>query len=97
MYKNAEHFVKEFLKAYSSDTTKPITLIGETKSSIYSKFKESGVHPDGKIMGFTTFRHFMQKQFPNVRFAQKIEHTTPAKGSIVREIISGTKKFKRNS
>lgn len=94
MYKHAEQFVKEFLKTYSSDTTKPITLIGETKSSIYSKFKGDGVHPDGKIMGFTTFRHFMQKQFPNVRFAQKIEHTTPVKGSIVKEIVSSTKKAK---
>lgn len=70
MYKYAEHFVKEFLKAYSNDTTKAITLTGETKSSIYSKFKEFGVHPNGKIMGFTTFRHFMQKQFPNVKYKQ---------------------------
>ena len=70
MYKSTEHFVKQILSSETNDVTKPCVITGETRSSIYNQFRESGMHPDGgKIMGYTTFKHFMKKQFPNVRFA----------------------------
>lgn len=47
-----------------------VVLVSESRTSMYEKFKKSALHPDGKIMGYTTFRHFIKKQFPNVRFAQ---------------------------
>lgn len=70
MYKCAEHFIKNILTSHAAlDTNKPFILPGETRMGIYNKFKQSALHPDGKIMGYTTFRHFLKMQFPNVRFA----------------------------
>lgn len=75
MYKCAEHFIKQMLAAKQSQSTetssgKPFILTGETRSSIYQKFKDYAQHPDGKVMGYTTFGHFVKKQFPNVRFVK---------------------------
>lgn len=58
--------------ATSASTTvhRPIVVASESRASLYEKFKSSALHPEGKIMGYTTFRHFIKKQFPNVRFAQ---------------------------
>lgn len=70
IYKCAERFIKEILASHIiADTNKPFILPGETRMGIYNKFKESALHPDGKVMGYTTFRRFLKTQFPNVRFA----------------------------
>lgn len=79
MYKCAESFVKTFLSKHTTDINRNVVLPGETRSSLYNKFKEtySGVNypSNDKIMGYSTFRHFMKKQFPNVKFISKhIDH-----------------------
>lgn len=81
MYICAELFVKELLAIHTNDLAKPITITGETRASVYAKFKENGVHPNGKIMGYSTFRHFMNKQFPNVRFTQSHSMDSPTANS----------------
>lgn len=67
MYKDAENFVKSVLADHGGDIGKPIVVLAETRASIYQRFKQK-IPPDGKIMGYSTFRHFMKKQFPHVRF-----------------------------
>lgn len=89
MYKCAEHFIKQTLAQHTTasgpnafDTTKLFVLAGETRSSVYNKFKQSGLHPGGKVMGYTTFGHFLKKQFPNVRFVK--DNVATGQGKAVR-------------
>lgn len=73
MYKGAESFLKQLLAGHH-DKSKPVLMAGQTRRSIYNQFIESGMGEtgNGKIMGFSTFRHFMNKQFPSIKF-----HTSP--------------------
>lgn len=70
MYKYAENFLKTTLTQYTSDTSKHCFIVNESRTSIYEKFKQD-IPPDGKVMGYTTFRHFLKKQFPHVRFSSR--------------------------
>lgn len=74
-YKCAETFVKQYLadRHIDAGSSKPIVIAGESRKTVYDKFTESGYYPNEKIMGFSTFRHFMAKQFPLVKFTQKTE------------------------
>lgn len=58
-----------------------VVVASESRASLYEKFKRSALHPEGKIMGYTTFRHFVKKQFPNVRFAQHSKESQTAGGT----------------
>lgn len=89
MYKCAEQFIKQTLAQHTTpggpnafDTTKLFVLAGETRSSVYNKFKQSALHPGGKVMGYTTFGHFLKKQFPNVRFVK--DNVATGQGKAVR-------------
>lgn len=74
-YKCAEHFIKQTIVDHHASgggcgKSETVVVASETRSSIYEKFLQSTMHPVGtKVMGYTTFRHFIKKQFPHVRFA----------------------------
>lgn len=70
MYKCAENFLKTTLTQYTNDTTKHCFIVNESRKSIYEKFKQN-IPAGGKIMGYSTFRHFLKKQFPHVRFSSR--------------------------
>lgn len=91
-YKCAETFVKQYLadRHFDVGSSKPIVIAGESRKTVYDKFKESGYYPNEKIMGFSTFRHFMAKQFPLVKFTQKTERDPKVK---VMTNLSGTKEI----
>lgn len=75
MYKCAENFLKTTLTQYTNDTAKHCFIVNESRTSIYEKFKQN-IPAGGKIMGYSTFRHFLKKQFPHVRFASRPSDTT---------------------
>lgn len=85
-YKSAETFVKHFLSnQFNIDTTgtsKPIIVSGVSRKGVYDKFIESGHYPNEKLMGFSTFRHFMAKQFPLIKFSQKSAADKESKTSV---------------
>lgn len=81
IYKGVEIFLKEFLKSYSYEQSRPITIADYSRSKLYALYKAKFVDsPNEKLMGYTTFRHFMKKQFPNVKFGGGVGNKgTPVK------------------
>lgn len=75
MYKTAENFLKTTLTQYTSDAAKHCFIVNESRTSIYEKFKQN-IPVGGKIMGYSTFRHFLKKQFPQVRFSSRPSDAT---------------------
>lgn len=75
MYKGAENFLKTTLTQYSNDATKHCFIVNESRTSIYEKFKQN-IPVGEKIMGYSTFRHFLKKQFPHVRFSSRPSDTS---------------------
>lgn len=74
---------------------RPIVVTSESRASLYEKFKRSALHPEGKIMGYTTFRHFIKKQFPNVRFAQHTKESVASAAGVGTPKKAGRIKVKR--
>lgn len=74
MYKCAETFLKTTLTQYTNDATKHCFIVNESRTSIYEKFKQN-IPAGGKVMGYSTFRHFLKKQFPHVRFSSRTADT----------------------
>lgn len=76
IYQHATEFLKQFLKSHNITNPKtPIQLPWSvTRKKLHNSYKEYGqlVSPGVKLMGYSTFRHFLKEQFPNVRFC-KIE------------------------
>lgn len=67
LYKFAENFVKSELKRHTNDLNKSVIVMNEPRVNLYQKFR--AICPiDGKLMSYSTFRHFLKKQFPHVRF-----------------------------
>lgn len=68
MYKFAEMFVKnELQQQHKNDLHKTNLVINEPRINLYQKFRTDCI-PKGKTMSYSTFRHFLKKQFPHVRF-----------------------------
>lgn len=67
VYKFAEHFVKSELSQYTNDINKSIVVVSEPRINMYQKFRVN-CSDDAKTMSYSTFRHFLKKQFPHVRF-----------------------------
>lgn len=67
LYKFAEHFVKNELMQHRPDIHKGNLVINEPRINLYQKFRTECIS-QGKTMSYSTFRHFLKKQFPNVRF-----------------------------
>lgn len=68
MYKLAENFLKNELMHHTNDLNKSFIVVNEPRISIYQKFRKTCSSMD-KLMSYSTFRHFLKKQFPHVRFA----------------------------
>lgn len=66
-YKFAENFVKSELSHYTNDLNKSIIVVNEPRINIYQKFRIN-CPSNTKTMSYSTFRHFLKKQFPHVRF-----------------------------
>lgn len=98
MYKCAEHFIKQTISEHQASgggsgvKGDSVFLVTETRSSIYEKFRQSTVHAAGtKVMGYTTFRHFIKKQFPYVRFATTVPSPKQNKRKMQHKVVkSGT-------
>lgn len=67
LYKFAENFVKSELTQHSNDLNKSIIVMNEPRINLYQKFR-ANCPIDEKLMSYSTFRHFLKKQFPHVRF-----------------------------
>lgn len=67
VYKFAENFVKSELSQHTNDLNKSIIVVNEPRINIYEKFRVN-CPIDSKTMSYSTFRHFLKKQFPHVRF-----------------------------
>lgn len=68
LYKFAEHFVKnELMRHKPMDMHKGNLVINEPRINLYQQFRTECI-PQGKTMSYSTFRHFLKKQFPHVRF-----------------------------
>lgn len=80
IYRHATEFLKQYLETHTGETgitnTKQIIQLpwDITRKNLHDAYKEYGqiLEPGIKLMGYSTFRHFMKEQFPNVRFC-KIE------------------------
>lgn len=100
MYIEAENFLKETLTQYTNDVTKHCFIVNESRTSIYEKFKQN-IPSGGKIMGYSTFRHFLQKQFPNVRFVNRQTDTNTVKTSNIKDYLNrrqqNVKKVNKNA
>ncbi|XP_021941950.1 uncharacterized protein LOC110840943 isoform X2 [Zootermopsis nevadensis] len=60
-------------KSKSGSKTPPLYLPAEiTRKTIHNAYREYCEHfePSIKVMGYTTFRHFMKEQFPHVKFCK---------------------------
>lgn len=66
-YKFAENFVKTELTHYTNDLNKNIIVVNEPRINMYQKFR-TNCPSNTKTMSYSTFRHFLKKQFPHVRF-----------------------------
>lgn len=76
IYKHATEFLKKYLFRHSGgtkDISKTILVQGDSRKNLFDAYKEYGemIEPGVKLMGYSTFRHFMKEQFPNVRFIGK--------------------------
>lgn len=67
LYKFAENFVKSELIQHTNDLNKNIIVMNEPRINLYQKFR-ANCPIDEKLMSYSTFRHFLKKQFPHVRF-----------------------------
>lgn len=80
IYRHATEFLKQYLEQHAGESTignskQPIQLPWDiTRKNLHDSYKEYGqlLDPGVKLMGYSTFRHFMKEQFPNVKFC-KIE------------------------
>lgn len=83
IYRHATEFLKQYLEQHTGETgisnsKQPIQLPWDiTRKNLHDAYKEYGqiLEPGVKLMGYSTFRHFMKEQFPHVRFC-KVEPKT---------------------
>lgn len=74
-YQYATKFIKSYIesnfhvKDYSYRT---LIIQGDTRKNIYDHYLEHGKanNPGTKLMGYSTFRHFIKKQFSNIKFTK---------------------------
>ncbi|CAH1378169.1 unnamed protein product [Tenebrio molitor] len=78
IYYHATEFLKQYLEQYTGErdivnTKQPIQLPWDvTRKNLHDAYKEYGqiLEPGIKLMGYSTFRHFMKEQFPHVKFCK---------------------------
>lgn len=84
LYKFAENFVKSELAQHTNDLNKSIIVMNEPRIHLYQKFR-ANCSIDGKFMSYSTFRHFLKKQFPHVRFVVNRPFDNYANRGVKRE------------
>lgn len=78
IYRHATEFLKQYLEQHTGErdilnTKQPIQLPWDvTRKNLHDAYKEYGqiLEPGIKLMGYSTFRHFMKEQFPHVKFCK---------------------------
>ncbi|VEN49526.1 unnamed protein product [Callosobruchus maculatus] len=78
IYRHATEFLKQYLEQHTGErnilnTKSPIQLPWDvTRKNLHDAYKEYGqiLEPGIKLMGYSTFRHFMKEQFPHVKFCK---------------------------
>lgn len=78
IYRHATEFLKQYLEQHTgekdiSNSKQPIQLPWDiTRKNLHDAYKEYGqlLEPGIKLMGYSTFRHFMKEQFPHVKFCK---------------------------
>lgn len=83
IYRHATEFLKQYLEQHTGESvvtnSKQIIQLpwDITRKNLHDAYKEYGqmLDPGVKLMGYSTFRHFMRDQFPQVKFC-KVEPKT---------------------
>lgn len=100
IYKHATEFLKQYLEQHTSETVGGPGSSGKhacvqlpwdiTRKSLHDSYREYGqiLEPGIKLMGYSTFRHFMKFQFPHVRFC-KLEGKPKGTQELPQELESG--------
>ncbi|XP_022901281.1 uncharacterized protein [Onthophagus taurus] len=78
IYRHATEFLKQYLEQHTneanvSNSKQIIQLPWDiTRKNVHDAYKEYGevTDPGIKLMGYSTFRHFMKEQFPHVKFSK---------------------------
>lgn len=78
IYCHAREFLKQYLEQHTGErdilnTKQAIQLPWDvTRKNLHDAYKEYGqiLEPGVKLMGYSTFRHFMKEQFPHVKFSK---------------------------
>ncbi|KAF2903496.1 hypothetical protein ILUMI_02686 [Ignelater luminosus] len=78
IYRHATEFLKQYLETHTGESgignsKQPIQLPWDiTRKNLHDAYKEYGqiLEPGIKLMGYSTFRHFMKEQFPHVKFCK---------------------------
>lgn len=69
MDKKAETFVRSVLVRQRNES-EDMVILNESRATIYQKFKQQ-LAKEGRTMGYSSFRNFLKKQFPRIRFVPK--------------------------
>ena len=78
IYRHATDFLKQYLEQHIGENAvgnlkQPIQLPWDiTRKNLHEAYKQYGqiLEPNIKLMGYSTFRHFMKEQFPHVKFCK---------------------------
>uniref|UniRef100_A0A0A9Y6J2 Galactose-1-phosphate uridylyltransferase n=1 Tax=Lygus hesperus TaxID=30085 RepID=A0A0A9Y6J2_LYGHE len=76
IYQRATVFLKDFITQYStnSNAKAPVVLPSDMSRKhvhkLYQKFVRESAPDTEKVMGYSTFRHFMKEQFPHLKFSR---------------------------
>lgn len=78
IYRHATEFLKQYLEQHTGETgvtnSKQVIQLpwDITRKNLHDAYKEYGqlLEPGVKLMGYSTFRHFMKEQFPHVKFCK---------------------------
>ncbi|GJQ66767.1 hypothetical protein Trydic_g18536 [Trypoxylus dichotomus] len=78
IYRHATEFLKQYLEQHTGENgignSKMIIQLpwDITRKNLHDAYKEYGQlsEPGIKLMGYSTFRHFMKEQFPHVKFSK---------------------------
>lgn len=87
LYKRVETFLRNYLRTNQTQSNKSIVL-NHPLSKVYQEYKNQ--EKDTKIMGYTTFRSFFRKQFPNVKLPNQFskQQNTTSDKALTKDVHS---------
>lgn len=80
LYKRAENFLRRYLNANKQPHSSKCIVLNQPLSKVYQEYKDEEA-VGSKFMGYTTFRTFFKKQFPNVRLHNQVVKAHPPSSS----------------